>query len=106
METNERLRAIVKEAMSRVKAKYKEILMSMEFGVYYSPENYFVSYIFHTDKQLEEAINSGLTAEINQYHKSLLGKNGYPVEGIKDCSFDSQETCDRENGGNWYYYFK
>ena len=106
METEERLRSIVRKTMDRVKKKYPQIHMCIEWDVYYSPENYFVSYIFRTDRQLAEARDTGLTAEINDYHKTMLKANGYPDEGIQDCSFDSKETCDREYNGNWYYYFK
>ena len=62
--------------------------------------------IFATDSQLETARRSGLTEQINSYHREQLIKRHYPIEGIKDCTFASQEECDREFGGNWYYYFK
>ncbi len=106
MEVNESLRSIVLETMVQVKSKYREIIMSMEFGVYFMPENYFVAYIFDTDQKLEKVKNSGLKDEINEYHKSVLREKGYPAEGIKDCCFDSKETCDRECNGNWFYYYK
>lgn len=32
--------------------------------------------------------------------------NIYQSQGIKDCGFASQEQCDKEYNGNWYYYFK
>ncbi len=106
MKTNEALKAIVIDTMKVIRKKYPQIALSMEWGVYFAPENYFVSYIFSTDKQLEEAKTSGLTAEINTYHKNILKQLGYPDTALKDCSFDSQETCDRLFKGNWYYYFK
>ena len=62
--------------------------------------------IFATDSQLETARRSGLIEQINSYHREQLIKRHYPIEGIKDCTFASQEECDREFGGNWYYYFK
>ena len=65
-----------------------------------------MSYIFATDAQLEAARRSGLTETINSYHREQLTKRHYPIEGIKDCTFASQEECDREFGGNWYYYYK
>ena len=49
---------------------------------------------------------SANTEQINSYHRERLIKRHYPIEGIKDCTFASQEECDREFGGNWYYYFK
>ena len=64
---------------------------AIEFGCYIQPDNYFVSYIFATDSQLETARRSGLTEQINSYHREQLIKRHYPIEGIKDCTFASQE---------------
>jgi len=47
-----------------------------------------------------------LIDEINEYHREMLKKNGYPELGVKDADFASQETCDRDYKGNWYYYYK
>lgn len=104
--TNEQWHSVVNETMKIIRGKYPEISLSMEFGVYYAPENYFVAYIFSTDAKLSEAVESGLTARINADHKQVLKELGYPETALKDCSFDSQETCDREFSGNWYYFYK
>ena len=82
---------VIEACMENVKHHFDDIQQAIEFGCYIQPDNYFVSYIFATDAQLETARRSGLTEQI---------------EGIKDCTFASQEECDREFGGNWYYYFK
>lgn len=105
-ETNKQWQSIVKETMKIIRGKYPEISLSMEFGAYIAPENYFVAYIFSTDAKLAEAKESGLTARINADHKKVLKELGYPKTALKDCSFDSQETCNRENSGNWYYFYK
>ena len=91
---------VIETCMKDVKTRFTDIKRSIEFGAYIQPENYFVSYIFATDSQLEAARRSGLTEQINSYHKKQLKKRHYPIEGIKDCTFASQEECDREFGGN------
>ena len=93
---------VIEACMEDVKHHFSDIQQAIEFGWY----NYFVSYIFATDAQLEAARRSCLTETINSYHREQLTKRHYPIEGIKDCTFASQEECDREFGGNWYYYYK
>ena len=64
-----------------------------------------MSYIFATDAQLEAARRGGLTKPSIPITRAA-DKRHYPIEGIKDCTFASQEECDQEFGGNWYYYYK
>lgn len=97
---------IIEICMENVKKHFTDIDKSIEFGAYIQPENYFVSYIFHTNAQLKAARQSGLTEKINSYHKKQLTIHNYPIRGIKDCDFASQEECDKEYNGNWYYYYK
>ena len=97
---------IIEKVMHNVKSHFPDIYESMQMGVYIKPENYFVSYIFYTNKQLENAQQSGLLEKINLFHREQLRENNYPVQGIKDCVFASQEQCDKEYNGNWYYFFK
>ena len=97
---------VIEACMEDVKHHFSDIQQAIEFGWYIQPDNYFVSYIFATDAQLEAARRSGLTETINSYHREQLTKRHYPIEGIKDCTFASQEECDREFGGTWYYYYK
>ena len=101
-----RWQRIIEICMEDVKNHFADIEQSVEFGVYIQPENYFVSYIFSTNAGLKAAQQSGLTEKINSYHKKQLRKYHYPIQGIKDCCFASQEECDKEYGGNWYYYYK
>ena len=91
---------VIEACMENVKHHFDDIQQAIEFGCYIQPDNYFVSYIFATDAQLETARRSGLTEQINSYHRGQLIKRHYPIEGIKDCTFASQEECDREFGGN------
>ncbi len=92
--------------MEDVKNHFADIEHSIEFGAYILPEDYFVSYIFRTNALLEAAQQSGLTEKINSYHRAQLKKHNYPIRGIHDCCFASQEECDKEYNGNWYYYYK
>ena len=100
------LQKIIKTCMEDVKNHFTDIKQGIEFGAYIQPENYFVSYIFATDAQLKAAQQSGLTEQINSYHKEQLKKHNYPIQGMKDCCFASQEECDKKFDGNWYYYYK
>ena len=95
-------RKVIEACMEDVKHHFDDVRQAIEFGYYIQPDNYFVSYIFATDSQLETARRSGLIEQINSYHREQLIKRHYPIGGIKD----SKEECDREFGGNWYYYFK
>ena len=97
---------VIEACMEDVKHHFSDIQQAIEFGWYIQPDNYCVSYICATDAQLEAARRSCLTETINSYHREQLTKRHYPIEGIKDCTFASQEECDREFGGNWYYYYK
>lgn len=105
-QTNRKWQTIVRKVSSKVKKRFDEIFHALDFGVYFEPEDYFVSYIFETTAQLQQARESGLLDKINQYHKHCLSANGYPKNGIKDCDFASQEDCEKQYGGNWFYYYK
>ena len=99
-------RKVIEACMEDVKKHFADIEQCVEFGAYIQPENYFVSYIFATDAQLKAAQQSGLTEQINSYHREQLTKRHYPIQGIKDCCFASQEECDKKFDRNWYYYYK
>lgn len=106
METNQEWKNIVINTMVEVKNRYPQLCHAVEFGIFWAPEDHFVSYIFRTDQDLKQAEGSGLTDEINETHRRVLSDSGYPPEGIKNCEFASQESCDRDFEGNWYYYYK
>lgn len=99
-------RKIINKTMKAVKQRFTEIIESLEFGTYIEPQHYFVSYIFETNAQLTEYEQNGLTNKIVEYHKKQLLENDYPVNGIIDCTFATQEECDEKYDGNWYYYYK
>lgn len=99
-------RAIVEKSERQVVAHFDELILSVSFGAYHSPEQHFVAYVFRTEADLREARSSGLAEKIRDYHRKVLRENGYPSSGIKNCRFASQEACDRDWNGNWFYYFK
>ncbi len=105
MDKNTEWEDIVIKVRQEVRQKYN-LYTSLDFGAYIRPENYFVSYIFLTTKELKDARKGDLLKEINEYHKEVMQKNGYPEDAIKDCDFASQEDCDKNCNGNWYYYYK
>ena len=104
--TNKQWQKIVEKSRKLVEKRYMGLYASLDFGVYYAPEDYFVSFIFRTNKELKESKESGLTNHINDYFKICMKDNGYPVEAIKKCDFASQEQCEKEYSGNWFYYYK
>lgn len=79
-EQEEMYRGIVNKSKKEVQQHFKNIIDSIEFGAYIKPENYFVSYVFKTDEELEKAKLSGLTNKINKYHIKRLKRNKYPKE--------------------------
>ena len=103
---NDKWQKIVEKSRKLVEKRYPELFNSLDFGAYIYPINYFVSFIFYTNKELEEAKESGLTDDINEYFKTCMKDNRYPVEAIKDCDFASQEQCEKDYLGNWFYYYK
>ena len=46
---------VIEACMENVKHHFDDIQQAIEFGCYIQPDNYFVSYIFATDAQLETA---------------------------------------------------
>ena len=101
----EMLKKIVEDTKAAVREHFKALYSAVSFGAYIEPENYFVSYIFNTDKELKDAEESGLLEEIKTFHKTKMKELGYPEEPIKECVFASMEDCQRYSKGNWYYYY-
>ena len=71
---------VIEACMEDVKHHFSDIQQAIEFGWYIQPDNYFVSYIFATDAQLEAARRSCLTETINSDHREQLTKRHYPIE--------------------------
>jgi hypothetical protein len=47
-------------------------------------------------------------SELNRRLRAVLAEQKYPIEGSGEVhiGFESQETVDRESGGNWYHHWK
>ena len=56
---------VIEACMEDVKHHFSDIQQAIEFGWYIQPDNYFVSYIFATDEQLEASQHGGLTITIS-----------------------------------------
>lgn len=91
----------------KTRRNFKEIYKSYSFNsADITPSAYMVAFIFKKVIDLHNAENIGLTTKINTYFKKCLEDYHYPKKCIKDCTFASQEECNAETNGNWYYYFK
>lgn len=100
-----KFKQIVEKTIEEVKRDFPN-LNAVAFGAYYEANQYFVAYIFKTNQALSEAKEKGIIDKIKIAHREKMISNGYPIESIKECIFATQEDCDNEYGGNWYYYFK
>ena len=72
------------------------------------PRHLATWFVFSTDADLARARTSGLTARIDTLTREELRRHGYPLEGIPEIfvSFTTEETVQREAGGNYYQFFK
>ena len=52
---------IVACTQEEVKAIFRELYASVDFGAYIAPQDYFVSYIFKTEEELSKG--NGITAK-------------------------------------------
>lgn len=72
------------------------------------PRHLATWFIFRTDAEYEEARSSGLAYRIDELTRAELLCRGYPAEVIPEVyvSFTTDETVQREAGGNYWPYFK
>lgn len=72
------------------------------------PRHLTTWFVFPTDADLAQAQANGLTKRIDKLTRKELREYGYPAEGIPEVfvSFTSDETVQREAGGNYWQYFK
>lgn len=105
----------VEKIIKDVREKYPALYTSFHFGaIHLAPQHLVVCFIFKSDHELNQAARNGTCESIERYWKESMLKNGWPEEAfsVKElghtatCVFASQETCDREFNGNWWYYFK
>jgi hypothetical protein len=109
----EELTAVVHRATDTVTAALQgfqpAILWSLSYGaIGLHPRHLVVWYGFDSDADQVQAGESGLTARIDELTRAELGRGGYPASAIPWVlvSFVSDETVQRETGGNYWDYFK
>lgn len=85
---------------------YKEKFWIDYYGAYdINPDNLVFWICVETDVLKEQLkVDKSLISEL----RSLLTKYDYPEKSIDAVfiGFESQETVDKESGGDWYLYFK
>ena len=108
----ERLDTIVKAAMSRVVAQIAGREPRLRRHFFYGasaihPRHLVTWYLFNTDAEWEDAKKGGLISNIDRLTREELASGGYPAEGIPliHVSFVSDETIQREAGGDYRAYF-
>lgn len=90
-----------------ISTKGYEILFVIPIGAIEIDPKY-LAYWFATKNDVDRDILLNKQAEIRGLVHSYLEEEGYPLESIKytSCTFESQETVDRDYNGNWYYAMK
>ncbi len=85
---------------------YKRKFWIEWYGAFYINPRHFVFWICFETYDCKFKLNSNL--ELILRLKNLLYKYNYPKEAIDSVfiGFESQETVDRESGGNWFQHFK
>lgn len=76
------------------------------YGAYDIDPKHLVYWICMESDAVKHELEKNI--ELNKTLRDLLEKHQYPAEAQKDVyiGFESQETVDRESGGNWYHHFK
>ena len=97
----------IKKGISSIVKKYAmEDFWIDQKGVYdVNPKYLSFCVCVKSDREKERLKNNQLLgAEINQ----LLVESPYPKDYVNsiEISFESQETVDRESGGNWHNHFQ
>ncbi|WP_131450730.1 hypothetical protein [Flavobacterium subsaxonicum] len=78
----------------------------MHYGAYEINPKYLVFWICIGADEDKKSLQNNV--ELNSRLRNLLIEHKYPAEAIGEVyiGFESQETVDRESGGNWWHHFK
>ncbi|HEX2092887.1 MAG TPA: hypothetical protein VHG28_10815 [Longimicrobiaceae bacterium] len=109
----ERLSGIVRQATDSVVAavagRTPRLRMHHFYGaVGVDPKHLTAWYVFDTDADHREARRNGLVEQIDTLTRAELARLGYPPEAIPKVfvSFTTDETVQREAGGDYRTYFQ
>lgn len=107
------LDAIVRAATDSVASSVSDERPALHSHFFYGASaihpRYLVTwYLFRTDADYALAQANGLTMRIESRTRQQLLERGYPAEwvGAIAVSFTTDETIQREAGGNYWHYFK
>lgn len=89
-----------------LKHNYREKFNVIYYGAYDIDPRHLVFWICVESDKLKELLTKDHW--LNDQLRMLLEKHDYPGEAqpFVHIGFESQETVDRESGGNWYHHFK
>jgi hypothetical protein len=110
----EALSAKVVAALAEVKPLAVEVTSSQKFWFSHfgatgiDPKHLVIFGVLPTRAEVEACISSGGWKDVQEAILLRLCAHSYPVEslGEKRALLFSQEECDEEAKGNWYYFFK
>jgi len=109
----QQLDAIVRAATDSVAASVSDERPPLRSHFFYGasavhPRHLVTWYLFQTDSDYAGAKASGLTTRIETRTRQQLLERGYPSEWVSAVmvSFTTDETVQRETGGNHWEYFK
>jgi len=107
------LDVIVSTALSRVLDQVASRQPSIHSHHFYgasaiNPNKLATWYVFRADADLQWAVDTQFTSEIDHLTRSELLTAGYPIQGVPfvHVAFTSHEDVQRTTGGNYGLYFK
>ncbi|HEX7814653.1 hypothetical protein [Dyella sp.] len=108
------LQAVVKAALHAVLPEVRRLAdcstawLSHFGAVDIGAQYLFIFLVLPTRDQVAACEASGAWNVIAEALRAALLRGGYPVENLTGQWFGvySQQACDEEYNGNWYYFFK
>lgn len=112
-EAQAKLDRIVQKATKAVAAAIRDQPPPLKSRFFYGasavhPKHLVTWYIFATDAELKQARDNGLARRLDELTRAELAARGYPAEGVPlmMVSLESDETIQRESGGDYWQFFK